>query len=60
MLLTVTHRRLANRAEMVEVSGGWHTHLDILVERAHGRVPQAFWTVFGNKEAEYENLVPPA
>lgn len=59
VLLTVTHRRLANRAEMVEVSGGWHTHLDILVERANGRVPQAFWTVFGDKETQYEERIPP-
>lgn len=58
VLLTVTHRRLASRAEMVEVSGGWHTHLDILVERASGRVPPAFWTVFGQIEDEYETRYP--
>lgn len=58
VLLTVTHRRLASRAEMVEVSGGWHTHLDILVERASGRVPPAFWTMFGRIEDEYEKRYP--
>ena len=58
--LTVTHRRLASREEMVMVSGGWHTHLNILVERANGRVPPAFWTVFGNIEAEYEKRIPKA
>jgi len=41
-----------------EVSGGWHTHLDIPVERANGRVPKAFWTAFGTVESEYENRIP--
>lgn len=58
VLLTVTHRGLADRSEMVMVSGGWHTHLDILVERANGRTPPAFWTAFGDIEAEYERLYP--
>lgn len=58
VLLTVTHRRLADRNEMVMVSGGWHTHLEILVERANGRTPRAFWSVFGDIEGEYEKLYP--
>jgi uncharacterized protein YndB with AHSA1/START domain len=56
--LVVVHRRLANRGEMVEVSGGWHTHLEILGERIRGRVPPAFWTVFGDIEQEYEKRIP--
>lgn len=56
--LVLTHRRLSDRASMVQTSGGWHTHLDILVERAHSRTPPAFWTVFGNIESEYETLYP--
>jgi uncharacterized protein YndB with AHSA1/START domain len=60
VLLTVTHRRLASRAEMVDVSGGWHTHLDILVERANGRTPAAFWAVFGQIDEEYEKRYPKA
>lgn len=58
VLLTVTHRRLANRDDMIAVSGGWHSHLDILVERANGRVPPAFWTVFGDLEEEYDRRYP--
>jgi len=58
VLFTVTHRRLADRAKMVQTSGGWHTHLDILVERANGRVPPAFWTVFGDIESQYEARYP--
>ena len=56
--LILTHRRLSDRATLVQTSGGWHTHLDILVERAHGRTPPAFWTVFGNIEGEYEMVYP--
>jgi Uncharacterized conserved protein len=58
VLLTVTHRKLGSRKDMVMVSGGWHTHLDILVERANGRTPPAFWTVFGDIEGDYEQLYP--
>lgn len=56
--LILTHRKLPTRAEMVQTSGGWHTHLAILVERANGRVPQPFWRVFGDIEAEYEKRIP--
>ncbi len=58
--LILTHRQFADRAEMVQTSGGWHTHLDMLVERANGRVPKAFWAVFGNIEQEYEERYPSA
>ena len=56
--LILTHRKLSTRANMVQTSGGWHTHLDILVERANGRVPKAFWTVFGDIEADYDRRYP--
>jgi uncharacterized protein YndB with AHSA1/START domain len=56
--LILTHRKLPTRAEMVQTSGGWHTHLAILVERANGRVPKAFWTVFGDIEQDYEKRIP--
>ena len=58
VLLTLTHRRLATRADMVGTSGGWHTHLAILVDKAHGRVPPAFWDVFRGIDGEYEKRIP--
>ena len=58
VLFTVTHRRLADRAKMVQASGGWHSHLAILVERLNGRVPKAFWKVFGDIESQYEQRYP--
>ena len=45
---------------MVQTSGGWHTHLAILVERANGRTPTAFWTVFGDIEARVREAYPEA
>lgn len=53
VLLTATHRRLANRDEMLSVAGGWHTHLDILLDRLHDRAPQPFWSTHARLEEEY-------
>jgi uncharacterized protein YndB with AHSA1/START domain len=51
--LVLTHRRLGGSA-MLNVSGGWHTHLDILVTLLNDEVPQPFWSTFGRLESEYE------
>jgi uncharacterized protein YndB with AHSA1/START domain len=56
--LVVTHRRLGSRGDMVNVSGGWHTHLAILEERLNERVPPSFWTLFGDIEERYERHYP--
>jgi uncharacterized protein YndB with AHSA1/START domain len=51
--LVLTHRRLADRKQMVNVAGGWHSHLAILEERLAGRTPPAFWPLFEGIEADY-------
>lgn len=56
--LVLTHRRLSDRGDLVQTSGGWHTHLAILDDRANGRTPPAFWTVFADIEGEYDALFP--
>lgn len=53
--LTVTHRRL-KPADIAGVSGGWHTHLDVLADRLDGHLPQPFWPVFSHLLARYERL----
>ena len=58
ILLTLTHRKLPNRDGMVGVMGGWHAHLAILVEKAHGRTPDAFWDVWRRTDGYYETRVP--
>jgi uncharacterized protein YndB with AHSA1/START domain len=56
--LTLTHVRLANRSEMVSVSAGWHTHLDLLRDRLRDRVPERFWSDVERYEREYETRIP--
>ena len=58
VLLVVTHRRLPNRDAIIGVASGWHTHLDILVERLNGREPEPFWSTHERLEAEYEKRIP--
>jgi uncharacterized protein YndB with AHSA1/START domain len=53
VLLTVTHMRLDGRDTMRSVAGGWHTHLDILVDRMQGRAPANFWSTYEHIAAEY-------
>ena len=55
--LVLTHRKLASDDEIISVSGGWHTHLDILEDVLHGREPRAFWKTHAPLEAEYERRV---
>ena len=52
-LLTLTHRRLASRDAMVDVSGGWHLHLDVLEDVLAGRSLRPFWARQGGLEAAY-------
>lgn len=56
--LLLTHRRLRDRAETVDVAGGWHTHLAILEAQLAGREPPPFWSTLERVEADYEQRVP--
>ncbi|MDI5935721.1 SRPBCC domain-containing protein [Halomonas kalidii] len=51
--LVLTHRRLGDVDTLVDVAGGWHTHLAILVEVLEGRTPPPFWPLFERMEEEY-------
>ncbi|WP_431222478.1 SRPBCC family protein [Serratia sp. L9] len=53
VLLTVTHRRLANRDTMLSVASGWHAHLDLLVDHLQERAPRPFWAAISRLEDEY-------
>jgi len=57
--LVITHSRLTGRDEMQSVCGGWHTHMDILVDVLNGEEPQPFWKVHTALEAEYEERLTP-
>jgi uncharacterized protein YndB with AHSA1/START domain len=54
VLLVLTHQRLADRAGMVSVAGGWHAHLGILADNLDSREPRPFWSTHAKAAAEYE------
>jgi uncharacterized protein YndB with AHSA1/START domain len=58
VLLTVTHRRLPDRATLLKVAAGWHMHLDTLVARATGRDPDPFWPGWSRLQQEYDRRLP--
>ncbi|NMG36212.1 ATPase [Azoarcus sp. TTM-91] len=51
--LTLTHSRLVNGAERINVASGWHTHLAILADRLADRTPPPFWLLFEGLETDY-------
>jgi uncharacterized protein YndB with AHSA1/START domain len=58
VLLTVTHRRLADRKNTLMFGAGWHMHLDILVARVTGRAPAPFWEGWARLHEEYDRRMP--
>jgi uncharacterized protein YndB with AHSA1/START domain len=58
VLLTVTHRRLPDRDTALQVSAGWHAHLDILVIRMGGGEPGPFWAGWSRLRDEYDRRLP--
>lgn len=58
VLLTIVHRRLPDRASMLDVSAGWHMHLDILAARCRDAAPPPFWDGWSRLRAEYDRRLP--
>jgi uncharacterized protein YndB with AHSA1/START domain len=58
VLLTVIHRRLPDRATLLKVGPGWHSHLDVLVARASGTEPGPFWESWRRLQKDYERRLP--
>lgn len=56
--LVLTNRRLPNRGELVGVSGGWHTHLDVLQEVLEGAPRSRFWDKVQSLHAYYDARTP--
>lgn len=54
VLLVLTHHRLPGQGDLLGVSGGWHTHLDILVEHLNGRTSPGFWGRHAVLNTEYK------
>ena len=58
VLLTLINRRLPNRATLLGVAGGWHTHLDVLQARLEEREMPRFWDTVDRAEKEYQERIP--
>jgi uncharacterized protein YndB with AHSA1/START domain len=56
--LVLTHRRLKSRAGTVNVSGGWHLHLDLLQSVLEGAEPGPFWGKLVQLQEHYDRLTP--
>ncbi len=54
VLLTVVHRRVPDRTTLLNVSAGWHMHLDVLVARATGKEPAPFWDGVSRLKKDYD------
>jgi uncharacterized protein YndB with AHSA1/START domain len=58
VLLTLVHRRLPDHESLLNVSGGWHAHLDVLEARLENREPAPFWDEWAMRKKEYEARIP--
>jgi uncharacterized protein YndB with AHSA1/START domain len=55
---TITHHRIPDRSIMLNVSAGWHSHLDVLAARLAGGEPGLFWDNWVALKAEYDRRIP--
>ena len=60
VLLVLTHRRLATPNTVFDVSSGWHTHLNILVDVLVGQPLRPFYRMQTQYEAEYRERLSSA
>ena len=58
VLLTLVHRRARDREMLLNVTAGWHAHLDILAARLKGTEPEPFWDHWSGLKAEYDPRIP--
>lgn len=56
--LVLTHRRLPTRDEMVDVSGGWHAHVEVLDVLLRGAKTPGFWANVQRFEQHYRAAYP--
>lgn len=58
VLLTVIHRRVSDRPNLLRVSAGWHAHLDILAATLNGTQAAPFWESWTRLHEDYERRIP--
>lgn len=58
VLLTLVHRRVPDRSILLNVSAGWHAHLDVLALRLNGKQTTSFREGWLRLKAEYDQRLP--
>jgi uncharacterized protein YndB with AHSA1/START domain len=59
VLLTMTHRGVADRGLLLIVAPSWHNHLDLLADRLADRTPEEpYWDKMARLQADYERRIP--
>ena len=56
--LTLTHRRLPDRSNLLGVSAGWHAHLELLVAQLNDRERPPFWKLWTQLRSDYDRRLP--
>lgn len=56
--LSLTHRRIADRAMVLMVGPGWHAHLDVLQARMDGTTTDPFWDMWQRLRSDYQARFP--
>jgi uncharacterized protein YndB with AHSA1/START domain len=52
--LILTHSKVPDRDYALNISGGWHSHLDVLEYQLRNETPPGFWDVWRPIEGVYE------
>lgn len=58
VLLTIVHRRLPDRSTTLNVSAGWHMHLDVLAAKLEQQAVPEFWSGWLALKQEYTQRIP--
>ena len=53
VLLTIVHRRVEDPSVLLNVSAGWHAHVDVLEARLRGTTPTPHWDNFAQLRSTY-------
>jgi uncharacterized protein YndB with AHSA1/START domain len=54
VLLVLTHRKLDSSEVVLDVCGGWHTHLNILEDVLAGQTLRPFYRMHAQYQEEYQ------
>lgn len=58
VLLKLIHHRVPDRSTLLNVSAGWHMHLDVLAAKAAGKQTGPFWDGWQRLKNEYDKRLP--